>query len=323
MIITLSPFCGVKSSFVNIHAIDGTTAETIKRNYESCGQSLYDCVGIFDNNPNYPFTHGPYPNNPTIQYDINMAELDIPTSKTHTFGDKYELPAVNAPKGYVFAGWFTSKTGGHVVTNEDKAYISRTLYAHWYDVDDTTNVITVSFDPNTYSPIKVAKHGSYQNLPTVSSTDTGEYIWFDELGNKVTNNSKVMVYKNHPLTSQFVSYVARIEKVKKSVLIQRDTNIRELVATNGLVSTTYYTSLDDAIDALNKQFTLNDSDTNRDNGFSYVLTLLSDASTTKRINYNRQYKSLILDLNNWYVSLCGAFYSLLCIFSTFHFIDTL
>lgn len=56
--------------------------------------------------------------------------------------------------GYVFAGWFTTKTGGEAISPDTTITENRTYYAHWVN-DSRTMItfrdnipITVTFDNN-------------------------------------------------------------------------------------------------------------------------------------------------------------------------------
>jgi len=58
------------------------------------------------------------------------------TSKSVTFNKTYGALPTTKRTGYTFAGWFTGKTGGTLVTSATLVTTTgtRTLYAHWMRV---------------------------------------------------------------------------------------------------------------------------------------------------------------------------------------------
>ncbi len=67
-----------------------------------------------------------------VMFDANGGSVNQ-TSKTVTGSTYGTLPTPNARSGYVFDGWYTSKTGGTKVTSSSALATSNqhTLYAHW------------------------------------------------------------------------------------------------------------------------------------------------------------------------------------------------
>ena len=70
-------------------------------------------------------------NTVTIKFDANGGSVEK-DRKNYSKGKKYgQLPSAQR-NGYVFAGWFTKKTGGTEVVKTQKAKKSKTVYAHWF-----------------------------------------------------------------------------------------------------------------------------------------------------------------------------------------------
>lgn len=57
------------------------------------------------------------------------------TSYKKTYGKKYGTLPTPTKKGYTFAGWYTKKKGGNLITSSSKVKVTKTttLYAHWED----------------------------------------------------------------------------------------------------------------------------------------------------------------------------------------------
>lgn len=69
----------------------------------------------------------------TINFDANGGICSTKT-KTVTYNSAYgTLPIPSPRKGFVFLGWYDSKTGGNEITADTKVIIdeNQTLYAHW------------------------------------------------------------------------------------------------------------------------------------------------------------------------------------------------
>ena len=98
------------------------------------------------------------PNTYTVTFNANGGEATEPTSKTVTYDSSYgELPTTSKT-GYVFAGWYRSRTGGTKVqeTTKVRTAYNHTLYAHW-----TAKRITVIFNKNDGSGSTVSQNFTY------------------------------------------------------------------------------------------------------------------------------------------------------------------
>ena len=89
----------------------------------------------------------------TVTFNANGGSCSVNQAKIKG-GDTYgDLPAPTR-EGYDFDGWFTSSSGGSLVSSGDKVTGSVTLYAHW-----TIKTYYVTFDKNggNYAPDNFSK----------------------------------------------------------------------------------------------------------------------------------------------------------------------
>ena len=130
----------------------------------------------------------------TVTFDPNEGTLpEGDETKTVTFGQKYgELPTPSKP-GAHFKGWFTSRTGGQMVTGDTVVaiYDNHTLYAQWGgkpQIDE--NIIrfdqTLEFDYNS------------QHQPAVY-----EAVYQAVYGTEFDINSFTIQYKRQGLDSEW------------------------------------------------------------------------------------------------------------------------
>lgn len=141
-------------------------------------------------------------------------------SKKITRSKKYGALPTPKKSGYVFAGWYTKKSGGKLITSESYVKVSKnsTLYARW------SKYILVSFDgqgaDDLVSSIMVNPNGTYGELPTPrktlytggkyrpSYTFLGWYTEPDGEGTRVDSNTKLVSKKSHKLYASW-SRIAR------------------------------------------------------------------------------------------------------------------
>lgn len=136
----------------------------------------------------------------TVTFNANGGSVGT-ASKKVTYTQTYGTLPTPTRDGYVFAGWFTSATGGTLITNETTVTITsaQTLFAHWKFV--------VTFDSNgeggTVNPTsKWALNGSaYGELPTPTRRFYDFAGWFtaSDGGSQVTANTTVTATDHHTL----------------------------------------------------------------------------------------------------------------------------
>ena len=91
----------------------------------------------------------------TLTYDANGGTV-FPGSKTVTYGDTYGDLSIATREGYIFAGWYTAKSGGTKVTSSTKVTTpgDHTIYAQW-------NIIyTLTYNANGGSGAPSAQTGT-------------------------------------------------------------------------------------------------------------------------------------------------------------------
>ena len=137
----------------------------------------------------------------TVNYDANGGSVS-PTYKNVTYGSSYGTLAKPIRTGYTFAGWYTSRTGGSLVSSSTKVTtnVTHTIYAHW-----NTNSYSVTYDANggTVSPTsKSITYGStYGTLPTPSRTGYTFLGWYTSRtnGTQVISSTTVTTASNHTI----------------------------------------------------------------------------------------------------------------------------
>ncbi|CDE09098.1 putative uncharacterized protein [Bacillus sp. CAG:988] len=137
----------------------------------------------------------------TVNYDANGGSVS-PTYKNVTYDGTYGTLAKPTRTGYTFAGWYTSRTGGSLVSSSTKVTTNatHTIYAHW-----NTNSYSVTYDANggTVSPTsKSITYGStYGTLPTPSRTGYTFLGWYTSRtnGTQVISSTTVTTASNHTI----------------------------------------------------------------------------------------------------------------------------
>lgn len=128
-----------------------------------------------------------------------------PTFKTVTNGSAYGTLPTPTRNGYIFDGWYTSATGGSLVTSNVTVHLTghQTLYAHW--IKEASSSYTVTFDPNggsVSSNSKTVTYGSnYGTFPTPTRNGYTFDGWYTSAtgGNLVTSNVAVRLTGNQTL----------------------------------------------------------------------------------------------------------------------------
>lgn len=104
----------------------------------------------------------------TVTFDPNGGSVSN-NSKTVTYGSNYGTLPTPTRNGYTFDGWYTSASGGSLVTSNVTVRLTynQTLYAHW---SETKQTYTLYFDPdggNVDTNSKRVTYGEYYGeLPT-------------------------------------------------------------------------------------------------------------------------------------------------------------
>ena len=123
----------------------------------------------------------------TVSFNANGGSVSV-TSKSVTYGSTYGTLPTPTRAGYVFAGWYTSASGGTQITSNSTVSITtnQTLYAHW------ANTYTVSYNTNggTGTPSSQTKEENV-SLTLSSLTPTKTYvIRYNSNGGSVSPASK-------------------------------------------------------------------------------------------------------------------------------------
>ena len=137
----------------------------------------------------------------TVTYNANNGSVS-PASKNVTYGSSYGTLARPTRTGYNFDGWYTSATGGTLITSSTQVTTAsnHTIYAHW-----SANGLTVNFDANggsVYQSSKNVTYGStYGTLPTPSKSGNRFTGWYTAKvgGTKIEPSTTVTTMENHTL----------------------------------------------------------------------------------------------------------------------------
>ncbi len=138
---------------------------------------------------------------PTITFDANGGSVLVTSKSVHyknTYGD---LP-VPTRTGYIFTGWYTTKSGTKQISAGTLVNSSRDiiLYAHWKGQQ-----LQVTFDTNggvlQSSSLLVTCGEKYGTLPSIQRSGYTFAGWYTSktAGSKITADSKVEATGNHTL----------------------------------------------------------------------------------------------------------------------------
>jgi uncharacterized repeat protein (TIGR02543 family) len=135
------------------------------------------------------------PNSYTVSFDTQGGSDPTPASLSVSSGSTHgALPAPTKP-GYTFAGWYTARIGGNLVTAASKAttFADHTLYARWAPIS-----LVVSFDARQGKAVETTKviafNTPYGDLPESTYTGyrfDGWYTKADDSGTPATASTLV------------------------------------------------------------------------------------------------------------------------------------
>ena len=125
---------------------------------------------------------------------ISGSEDDTTYSFNVAVGDTYKTLPVAYRENYIFGGWYTSRTGGELVTEDTLVSgDSHTLYAHWHNKTCTVNFDLNGMTGTTPAQITV-QYGECISLPQPDSVSGYTFLgwYFDDVKwestTPVTNN---------------------------------------------------------------------------------------------------------------------------------------
>lgn len=134
---------------------------------------------------------------PVVSFNLNGGGSlnGAENQKTVDCDEAYGVLPTPTRRGYTFAGWYTSASGGTLVTDSTTITTngSHSLYAYW-----TANTYTVTFDPNGGSVSQTSKavtYGStYGALPTPTRTGYTFNGWYTtaNAGNSALVSAKII-----------------------------------------------------------------------------------------------------------------------------------
>jgi len=130
----------------------------------------------------------------------------VTTTKSVTMGKAYGALPKTTKKGYTFAGWFTSKSGGTQVTSTSIVASAKniTLYAHW-----NAKQFTVKLNPRSGavspSSITVTYGKKYVGLPKPTRAGYVFAGWWTKTsgGSRVTSSTVVKITANQTLYARW------------------------------------------------------------------------------------------------------------------------
>ena len=145
----------------------------------------------------------------TILFDANGGVVDSTAIVTQV-GNKYGSLPTPTRSGYIFDGWYTSSSGGSLVTSSTTVTQSQnhTLYAHW---TSAVRTYTVSFNANggsvSTSSKTVTNGSTYGTLPTPTKSGYTFDGWYTTAsgGTKITSSMTVNLSSNQTLYAHWTS----------------------------------------------------------------------------------------------------------------------
>ncbi len=173
------------------------------------------------------------PNIYKTTFDINYEGGKASSEKYFEYDSTYgtEFPDGSLTReGYTFEGWYTSKTGGDLITRDTAMTVAndQILYAHW-----TGDSITVDFDikggVTTPSSINVTVGEKYVNLPTITEENEMPGYdfdgWYTSLtgGTKITNSSNVDIPKSHTLYARWAGERYKVNFITQNTDTEKTT----------------------------------------------------------------------------------------------------
>ncbi len=135
----------------------------------------------------------------TVRFDPNGGS-DVADVLTVTFGEKYGTLPTPTREGYMFAGWYTAKTGGDLITANTvvKMAADQTLIANWvaksYVVFFNANggevgktSVTVTFG-KAYGELPTPTHEYYQFAGWYTEAEDGDKVLEDTIVNTASDD---------------------------------------------------------------------------------------------------------------------------------------
>ena len=153
----------------------------------------------------------------TVTFNVNGGDSlsSSERTKTVTVGQAYGTMPVPTRSGYSFDGWYTSSSGGDLVT--ETTNVTRTanhsLYAHWTKVTE----VTVTFNVNGGDDLSgsertktVVSGDVYGTLPVPTRSGYSFDGWYTSSGggDLVTENTRVTRTANHSLYAHWTRVTA-------------------------------------------------------------------------------------------------------------------
>lgn len=138
-----------------------------------------------------------------VRYDYDGATNKGASSETKYLGKTYGSLPNPSKEGYIFSGWFLSKTYTREITSSTVVETAEdhTLYAYW-----TKGQYRVSFDSmggSSVSDIGVTYDEKYGELKRPTKPGYTFDGWYTSDGTKITADSKVSTASNHTLYARW------------------------------------------------------------------------------------------------------------------------
>ena len=143
----------------------------------------------------------------TVNFDPRSGTVK-PTSKTVKFGSSYGTLPNPDRYGYNFAGWYTSKSGGDLITASTKMTQpgTQTLYARWTGKSHTVKLVAQGGKVSPASK-KVQYGSTYGTWPTATRAGYALQGWYTSAsgGTRVYSSTQVTTLSNETLYAQWTS----------------------------------------------------------------------------------------------------------------------
>ena len=163
------------------------------------------------------------PNKYQINFNPNGGSTPSPSSKEVTYDATFGTLATTSRLGYDFVGWYTSASGGTLITaetsvnvdylsvNSNGEIVATTLYAHW-----TGKHVTITYNAmgGTVSPatIDVVYDSPYGTLATPSRTGYNFVGWYNSntYDTQITSTTVVKVVEDTQIYAKWSAIVYTI-----------------------------------------------------------------------------------------------------------------
>ena len=154
-----------------VNAVDGSgkyKASACNKTYTA--KKLYALSLINDFDENTYYTYGEFYKPVVVSFDLNGAEGTAPNPQTLNSSTGLTYPEIPTRDGYIFRGWYTEPECKTVFDFSATVYTSTTLYAGWYEFNETSNKKFIEIND---------KHGTYE------ITTSSLYLYFRSLPDKI------------------------------------------------------------------------------------------------------------------------------------------